>query len=97
MSKQFHFILMVLLATGLAWGQSDQKKLEAQRTALQKEIAQIDQLLFKQKKMRLDVADDIQDLNKKVKVREELISVTSRQVRALEQAIKDRKYRITLL
>lgn len=47
--------------------------------------------------MRLDVADDIQDLNKKVKVREELISVTSRQVRALEQAIKDRKYRITLL
>ena len=54
MNKPFYLILIFALATGLAWGQSDQKKLEAQRTALQKEIKQIDQLLFKQKKMRLE-------------------------------------------
>ncbi|NHF59134.1 peptidoglycan DD-metalloendopeptidase family protein [Flavobacteriaceae bacterium TP-CH-4] len=90
--KRFHRVCFVLLAAFLsivtAYGQTDeQKSLEAKRARLQKEINDINRLLFAEKKQRGTVLDQIEALDKKLTVRQELIKVTNQQSNLLSRKI----------
>ena len=64
-----------------------QKALEEQRIRLKNEIQQINTLLFSSKKTRKNVVTEVEDLQVKLSVREELIRVTNAQVNYLTRKI----------
>jgi septal ring factor EnvC (AmiA/AmiB activator) len=64
-----------------------QQELEAQRVRLKNEIKQINELLFSSKKNRKNVVTEVEDLQVKLSVREELIKVTNAQVNLLTRKI----------
>ena len=64
-----------------------QKELEAKRQQLQEEIAQINALLFSNKKKEKSIVSQVQDLNYKVSVRKNLIKVTNDQANLLTREI----------
>ncbi len=66
---------------------SRQKALEEQRIRLKNEIQQINTLLFSSKKTRKNVVTEVEDLQVKLSVREELIRVTNAQVNYLTRKI----------
>ncbi len=82
------FLVLTLLLVGRTYGQTnEQKSLEAKRTRLQKEINDINRLLFAEKKQRGTVLDQIEALDKRVNVRQELIKVTNQQANLLNRKI----------
>jgi len=79
-------VFLALFWIGIAFGQTTTKRqqdLEAQRIRLKKEIKQINALLFSSTKTRKNVVTEVEDLQVKLKVREELIKVTNAQVNLL--------------
>ena len=83
-------MLLILLGTGTVLSQTTtkrQQELEAQRLRLKNEIKQINTLLFSNKKTRKDVVTEVEDLQVKLNVREELIKVTNAQVNLLTRKI----------
>ena len=87
------FISFVVLALALSistplLGQTnEQRALEAKRARLQKEISEINRLLFAEKKQRGDVLDQIEALDRKINVRQQLIRVTNQQANLLNRQI----------
>ena len=65
-----------------------QKKLEAQRLRLKKEIKQINSLLFTNTKTRKNALTEVEDLQVKLNVRTELIKITNQQANLLTRRIK---------
>lgn len=89
-SRLLPIVLFITLALGSAYGQSaEQKKLEARKERLQKEITQINNLLSQQRKERKSVLEELEDLNQKISVRRELIKVTNQQANLLNRQIND--------
>ncbi|MDB2606437.1 peptidoglycan DD-metalloendopeptidase family protein [Zobellia sp.] len=87
-----HYILVLLLFCLFGWGpihaqNQEQEALEAKREKLQKEIEQINYLLFDQKKKKGNVIDQMEALDNKIKVRQQLINVTNRQSNLLNRKI----------
>ena len=83
-------VFLALFWIGIALGQTTTKRqqdLEAQRIRLKKEIKQINALLFSSTKTRKNVVTEVEDLQVKLKVREELIKVTNAQVNLLTRKI----------
>ena len=83
-------MLLIWLGTGTVLSQTTtkrQQELEAQRLRLKNEIKQINTLLFSNKKTRKDVVTEVEDLQVKLNVREELIKVTNAQVNLLTRKI----------
>ncbi|MDG1653216.1 MAG: peptidoglycan DD-metalloendopeptidase family protein [Flavobacteriaceae bacterium] len=83
-------VFLALFWIGIALGQTTTKRqqdLEAQRIRLKKEIKQINALLFSSTKTRKNVVTEVEDLQVKMKVREELIKVTNAQVNLLTRKI----------
>ena len=83
-------MLLILLGTGTVLSQTTtkrQQELEAQRLRLKNEIKQINTLLFSNKKTRKDVVTEVEDLQVKLNVREDLIKVTNAQVNLLTRKI----------
>ena len=81
-------VLILLLAANGSYAQTnEQKALEAKRARLQKEITQINRLLFAEKKEKGDVLDQMQALDKKISVRQQLIQVTNQQSNLLNRQI----------
>jgi len=74
-----------------------QKELEAKRQQLQEEIAQINVLLFSNKKKEKSIVSQVQDLNYKVSVRKNLIKVTNDQANLLTREINTNQKEITNL
>lgn len=66
---------------------SEQKALEAKRERLQQEIKEINRLLFAEKKEKGDVLDQMEALDKRINVRQELIRVTNQQSNLLNRQI----------
>ncbi|MFH6603018.1 murein hydrolase activator EnvC family protein [Maribacter algicola] len=66
---------------------SEQKALEAKREKLQSEIRDINRLLFAEKKEKGNVLDQMEALDKKINVRQELIRVTNQQSNLLSRQI----------
>ncbi|WP_298474941.1 peptidoglycan DD-metalloendopeptidase family protein [uncultured Maribacter sp.] len=91
-SKSFlNFILVVLITvvsvTNTHAQTKEQKSLEAKREKLQKEIREINRLLFAEKKEKGDVLDQMEALDKKINVRQQLIRVTNQQSNLLNRQI----------
>ena len=87
-----HFIVFLLVffsfESSALFAQGDeQEALEAKREQLQKEIEQINLLLFDQKEKRGNVLEQMEALSQKIKVRQRLINVTNEQSNLLDQKI----------
>lgn len=91
--KAFQAIKIVLLCSfilasmPLAAQSAAQKKLEAQRATLQKEIQEINRLLLSKNKEESNVLDAIEDLNTSIRASENLIRLTNRQANLLQREI----------
>lgn len=83
------FCFAVLLSLTMQAQLSEQESLEAKREALQKEIDDINRLLFAEKKERGSVLEQMEALDKKISVRQELIDVTNKQSSHLNVKINE--------
>jgi septal ring factor EnvC (AmiA/AmiB activator) len=82
------FILLLTVMVQTARGQTtEQKALEEKREKLQQEIRDINRLLFAEKKEKGNVLDQMEALDKKIIVRQELIRVTNQQSNLLNRQI----------
>ncbi len=66
---------------------SEQKNLEAKRERLQEEIKEINRLLFAERKEKGNVLDQMDALDQRINVRQELIRVTNQQSNLLNRQI----------
>ncbi len=90
MKRTFLYLVLFWIGMGTALSQTPSKRqqeLETQRIRLKKEIKQINNLLFSNKKTRKNVITEVEDLHVKLNVREELIKVTNAQVNLLSRKI----------
>ena len=74
--------------------QARQKKLEAQKISLKKEISQINSLITESKKISKNLADEIEDLQLKISVRDKLININNAQLNNLTNIINNQNDRI---
>lgn len=81
------FLGLVLLTYATNAQTAEQKALEQKREQLQQEIRDINRLLFVEKKERGTVLDQMEALDKKINVRQELIRVTNQQSNLLNKQI----------
>ncbi|NNE76064.1 MAG: peptidase M23, partial [Pricia sp.] len=86
------YTLLLIVFCSIGWNEAsaqaeEQEVLEAKRKQLQKEIEQINYLLFAQKKERGTILDQMEALNNKINVRQELIGVTDKQSNLLSRKI----------
>ena len=77
--------------------QARQKKLEAQKISLKKEISQINLLIADSKKRSKNLANDLEDLQLKISVRDKLININNSQLNNLTNIIKNQNDRIASL
>lgn len=81
-------LLFLLLIGGQIYAQTnEQKALQQKREQLQKEIKKINQLLFAEKKEKGNVLDQMEALDKKISVSQQLIRVTNQQSNLLNRQI----------
>ncbi|WP_299114760.1 peptidoglycan DD-metalloendopeptidase family protein [uncultured Winogradskyella sp.] len=100
MNKHLYTILVLgfLLSSVSLVAQSDkQKKLEAKRQQILKEMKQINALLFTKKKEEKSEITLIEDINYKVSVRQNLIRITNEQANLLTREINSNQKEITSL
>ncbi len=76
---------------------NEQKSLEAKREQLQHEIEEINRLLFVEKKQKGTVLDQMERLDQKINVRQQLIRVTNQQTNLLNRQINANIRNITKL
>ena len=94
------YCLIVLLLFSMFSAEAQSKKqqeLEARRQVLQKEMQQINNLLFANKKKEKSIVSKVEDLSYKVKVRQNLISITNDQANLLTREINDNQKQISSL
>ncbi len=94
--NHFIFLFFILLIPLSSFGQS-KADLERQRKKLQKEIAQINSLLFKSKNKEKTLLSDLNDLNKRIKVRQKLIETIEKETKELERDIKNNEKQVAVL
>lgn len=81
------FIIFVLLGSNAHGQTNEQKALETRREQLQKEIEDINRLLFAEKRQKGTVLDQMEVLDQKINVRQQLIRVTNQQANLLNRQI----------
>ena len=89
----FLFMLSVIQLNAQDY-QARQKKLEAQKITLKKEINQINSLIAESKKRSKNLADDLEDLQLKISVRDKLININNSQLNNLTNIINNQNDRI---
>ncbi|MEO9512949.1 MAG: peptidoglycan DD-metalloendopeptidase family protein [Flavobacteriaceae bacterium] len=82
-----YLFFIFFISNGIYGQTSEQKALEAKRERLQQEIKEINRLLFAEKKEKGTVLDQMEALDKKINVRQELIRVTNQQSNLLNRQI----------
>ena len=83
----FAILIFILMCIKIKAQTSEQKSLENKREHLQKEIKEINRLLFAEKKERGNILDELESLEKKINVRQQLIRVTNRQTNLLNRQL----------
>ncbi|KGK30459.1 peptidoglycan DD-metalloendopeptidase family protein [Cellulophaga baltica] len=84
----FVFIALLLCGLQASYSQTtEQKNLEAKRERLQNEIREINRLLYAEKKEKGNVLDQMNALDKKISVRQQLIRVTNEQSNLLNRQL----------
>ncbi|MEM9077854.1 MAG: peptidoglycan DD-metalloendopeptidase family protein [Bacteroidota bacterium] len=87
-SYHLNLVLFAFLMTLCTYAQTgEQKALEAKRERLQKEIKEINRLLFAERKEKGDILDQMEALDKKINVLQELIRLTNQQSNLLNRQI----------
>ena len=76
---------------------SEQKRLEAKRERLQQEIDEINRLMYAEKKQKGTILDQLEVLDQKINVRQQLIRVTNQQSNLLSRQINANIRSITKL
>ena len=96
-SNKFYIaILIFLFSIFSVFGQTRQQ-LEAQRKKLNKEIKQVNTLLFKEQKKEKNALEALKDIFKKIEVRTQLISTTHIEAAMLSEEITTNQIKLTKL
>ena len=96
LSKTFFFLLVFLVFPLNAQSyEARQKKLEAQKISLKKEINQINSLIADSRKKSKNLANDLEDLQLKISVRDKLINVNNSQLNNLTNIIYNQTEKLT--
>ncbi|UII77546.1 peptidoglycan DD-metalloendopeptidase family protein [Flagellimonas sp. HMM57] len=85
--RTLSLLITFFISTNCFTQTSEQKALEAKRERLQNEIKEINRLLFAEKKEKGTVLDQMEALDKKINVSQELIRVTNQQSNLLNRQI----------
>jgi septal ring factor EnvC (AmiA/AmiB activator) len=87
-SYVIYLLILTICTTVPSFAQTgEQKVLEAKRERLQEEIKEINRLLFAERKEKGTVLDQMEALDNKINVRQELIRVTNQQSNLLSRQI----------
>ncbi len=98
MNKYLFLIFLQILSLNFCLSQQKtQKSLEKEKSKLEKEIKQINSILFSNKNIKKSVFDEIQDLSIKIEVRKELISVTNQEINIISKQINVNQRDIEIL
>lgn len=96
--KKILFGCCFLFITLGCWGQSsEQRALEKKREQLQQEIARVNKLLFSTQKKQKNLLSNLEDLNKKIEVREELIKAIEAEIAYLDNKVQQQQKEIAKL
>ncbi len=97
MNKCFFFLSFILFTT-FCFGQTPkQKELEKKRALLQQEIIRVNKLLFSTQKQGKNLLNSLEDLNKKIQVRSDLIKAITAEADYLQQRIATNENKLELL
>ncbi len=84
----YFLLVMFVGVSNIAIAQTnEQKALESKREQLQKEISEINRLLFAEKKEKGNVLEQMEAMDQKINVRQQLIRVTNQQSNLLNRQI----------
>lgn len=89
--KTMLFLWIVLLCSNSIFSQNNRKQLEKQKEAIQKELKEINTLLFKNKKQKASTFTDIENINYKIQRKQEVIKLTNRQINLLNIELEKNK------
>ena len=89
--KTMLFLGIVLLCSNSIFSQNNRKQLEKQKEAIQKELKEINALLFKNKKQKASTFTDIENINYKIQRKQEVIKLTNRQINLLNIELEKNK------
>ena len=82
-------IFCLLMFSQLILSQTTRKQLESQKAAIQKELKQINELLFKNKKQKAETFSDIEKLSLKIERKQEFIKLTNQQINLLNKDLQE--------
>ncbi len=94
--KDVFLILLLLILPIISFSQSRQE-LEKQRIIIQKEIKEINSLLFKSQKKEKNLLSDLSDLNKRITARSRLIENINKETKLLTEEIKENQLQVDQL
>ena len=94
--NKIYLLLFISLSLGLKAQnyQERQKQLEAQKISIKKEIQQINNLINDSRKKSRGLADELEDIQLKISVRDRLIRINNSQVNNLNNIISNQNERI---
>ena len=94
--NNIYILLFISLSLGLKAQnyQERQKQLEAQKISIKKEIQQINTLITDSRKKSRSLADELEDIQLKISVRDRLIRINNSQVNNLNNIIANQNERI---
>ena len=94
--NKIYLLLFISLSLGLKAQnyQERQKQLEAQKISIKKEIQQINNLINDSRKKSRGLADELEDIQLKISVRDRLIRINNSQVNNLKNIISNQNERI---
>ena len=82
-------IFCLLIFSQLILSQTTRKQLESQKAAIQKELKQINELLFKNNKQKAETFSDIEKLSLKIERKQEFIKLTNKQINLLNKDLQE--------
>ncbi len=85
--NRFYILILIFLINISSVFAQSRKELEAKRKKLNKEIKQVNTLLFNEKKKEKNALEDLKDLNKKIEVRNKLIFTINIEAKILSKEI----------
>ena len=97
MKSRFYIPFFILLFSCLSSFSQTKNELEQQRKKLNREIAQVNRLLFKEQKKEKNVLEDLKDLNQKIDIRLSLINTINSEAKLLTSEITKNKKEIAQL
>jgi len=97
LKNQFIFFVFIIISNTIVSQQNSQADLKKKRSQIQNEIKQINELLFSNNKKKSVAFSDIENLNIKIKRKEELVKLVNQQINILTTEIDDNSFSLDSL